>query len=199
MNKFEFIETLKKGLRDLPNDEITERISFYSEIIDDRIDEGLSEEEAVEMIGSVDKIIEEIISEMSLSKQVIKKIKPKRKVSVKALIVIILGSPIWLSLLMVIVAILFTIFLSLWSIIVSLWACFVSFIACGLASSILGLIYIFSNNTLPGVFLISVTFVLLGLAVFLYYGSKYCTKWLCIATKKIILGTKRSLVKKEEY
>ena len=47
MTKFEFLEELRNGLNGLPKNEIEERISFYSEIIDDYIEDGLSEEHAV--------------------------------------------------------------------------------------------------------------------------------------------------------
>ena len=48
MNKVEFLEQLRRGLNGLPQEEIEERVTFYSEMIDDRIEEGFSEEEAVE-------------------------------------------------------------------------------------------------------------------------------------------------------
>ena len=54
MNKEEFLNSLRKRLKGLPNNEIEERISFYSEMIDDRVEEGMSEEEAIlqmEMLG----------------------------------------------------------------------------------------------------------------------------------------------------
>ena len=50
MNKQEFLKNLRVSLSNLPQEEIEERIIFYSEMIDDRIEEGLSEEEAKAMI-----------------------------------------------------------------------------------------------------------------------------------------------------
>ena len=43
MNKQEFIALLRKGLSGLPQKELEERLTFYSEMIDDRIEEGLTE------------------------------------------------------------------------------------------------------------------------------------------------------------
>ena len=51
MNKQEFLTDLAAKLSDLPADEIEERVTFYSEMIDDRMEEGLTEEEAVAAIG----------------------------------------------------------------------------------------------------------------------------------------------------
>ena len=53
MNKQEFLSGLRKGLCGLPQDDIEERLSFYGEMIDGRIEEGLSEEEAVSEIGAL--------------------------------------------------------------------------------------------------------------------------------------------------
>ena len=44
MNKQEFLAELRKGLSGLPQDDIEERLIFYDEMLEDRIEEGLSEE-----------------------------------------------------------------------------------------------------------------------------------------------------------
>jgi hypothetical protein len=41
MNKQEFLTALKKALSPLSKADLEERLSFYSEMIDDRIEEGL--------------------------------------------------------------------------------------------------------------------------------------------------------------
>ena len=56
MNKHDFIAKLRAKLSGLPDSDVRERLGFYSEMIDDRIEEGLSEEAAVSEIGSVDDI-----------------------------------------------------------------------------------------------------------------------------------------------
>ena len=48
MNKKEFLDELRVGLAGLPESDLEERLNFYEEMIDDRIDEGLTEEEAIE-------------------------------------------------------------------------------------------------------------------------------------------------------
>ena len=57
MNKQEFLMQLRKGLSYMPQEDIEERLTFYSEMIDDRMEEGLSEEDAVLAVGPVDDII----------------------------------------------------------------------------------------------------------------------------------------------
>ena len=70
MTKLEFLESLEKGLSGLPKNDIDERIAFYSEIIDDRIEEGLSEEDAVSKIGKIDEVISQIIADTPINKLV---------------------------------------------------------------------------------------------------------------------------------
>ena len=74
MSKKEFLERLQEKLGGLPQSEIEERLMFYSELIDDQIEDGLSEEDALNQIGSVDDIATQIISETSLQKIVKEKI-----------------------------------------------------------------------------------------------------------------------------
>ena len=45
MKKQTFLDMLKKRLSGLPKQEIAERLTFYNEMIDDRMEEGMSEEE----------------------------------------------------------------------------------------------------------------------------------------------------------
>jgi uncharacterized membrane protein len=66
LTKYEFLEKLQTKLRDLPESEVGERINFYSEMIDDRMEEGLSEEEAVAAVGTVEGIAFQISEELRL-------------------------------------------------------------------------------------------------------------------------------------
>ena len=47
MKKQEFITKLEEKLSRLPKKEVEERLNFYSEIIEDKIEDGLTEEQAV--------------------------------------------------------------------------------------------------------------------------------------------------------
>ena len=63
MTKLKFLLALNERLSSLPRTEVEERLGFYSEMIEDRMEEGLSEEESVACIGSVDEIAAQILSE----------------------------------------------------------------------------------------------------------------------------------------
>jgi len=56
MNKNEFLATLRERLNGLPEEDIIKSIDFYGEMLDDRIEDGMSEEEAVSDLGNIDEI-----------------------------------------------------------------------------------------------------------------------------------------------
>ena len=47
INRGVFLDGLKKQLSCLPRQDLAEHLSFYGEMIDDRMEEGITEEEAV--------------------------------------------------------------------------------------------------------------------------------------------------------
>ena len=60
MKKNDFLEKLEKLLDGLPKCDIDSSVEYYSEMIDDKMEEGLSEEEAVAAIGTPEEIAENI-------------------------------------------------------------------------------------------------------------------------------------------
>ncbi len=198
MTKQEFLSQLRSGLAGLPREDVDERLDFYSEMIDDRIEEGVTEEEAVEDIGNVDEVISRIISEIPLAKIVKEKITPNKKFKAWEIILLVLGSPIWLSLIIAAVAVVLSLYITLWSLLISLWAAFGSVVGCGLGGILSGILLLFNGNNLTGIAVIGTGITLLGLSIFLFYGCKSATKGIIQLTKIIALKIKNSFVKKEE-
>lgn len=198
MSKQEFLDALKKALIGLPDDDVQKSLDFYSEMIDDRIDEGLSEEAAVSEIGNVDDIVSQIIADMPITKLAKERIKPKRRLKVWEIILLALGSPIWLSLLIAVFAVIVSLYITLWAVIISLWAVFVSVAGCSLGAIASGIGFTFNGNGLTGVAMIGAGVVCAGLSVFLFYGCKAATKGILLLTKKLALGIKSCFIKKGE-
>ncbi len=63
MNKRQFLAKLENELSGLDKEERERQLDFYEEMINDRIDEGMSEEEAVRNIGTVQGVASKILSE----------------------------------------------------------------------------------------------------------------------------------------
>ena len=198
MNKQEFLAQLRQGLSGIPKDDVDERLTFYSEMIDDRMEDGIPEETAVREIGAVDELVSQIIADIPLGKLVKEKITPKKKLKAWEIILIVLGSPIWLSLLVVALAIIFSLYVVLWSVIIVLWAVFASFVACGLAGIAAGVYLAVGNNDLKGIAMIGAGIVCAGLSVFMFFGCKAATKGILNLTKKLAIWIKNCFIKKEE-
>ena len=198
MRKQDFIKELRLNLSFLPKEEIDDRISFYSELIDDKIEEGEKEEDAIKSIGSIDEIINQIIDEMPLSKIAKDKIKPKRKLSGLEIALIIVGSPIWLSLLLSLIAVLFSLYIIGWSIVISIWAILISLIAVLVAGIVLTIISLFSNIYIVALSYLGATLVILGLTILIHYVCKIITRLYIKLTKLIVLSIKKKMLKRGE-
>ena len=90
MTKKEFLSGLKKKLVKLNRADLKERLGFYSEIIDDKIEEGLSEEEAVSDVGSIDEIAEQILADNGLDERSLRKREPVTPWELALLLVILI-------------------------------------------------------------------------------------------------------------
>ena len=191
MDKQTFIAELRARLSGLPQQELEDRLSFYCEMIDDRIEDGNSEEDAISNIGSVETIAAEIISDISLSKIAKERIKPKRRLRAAEIVLIAVGSPIWISLSAAAFAVILSLYATLWSLVVSIWAVFASFAACAPAAAVAGVTLAINGNTPGGIAMIGMGLILAGLAIFSFFGCRAATVGCARLTKNIILGIKK--------
>lgn len=194
MTKLKFLMALNEKLSDMPQNEVEERLVFYSEMIEDRMEEGLSEEEAVAAVGSVEEIAAQISSESPDRK---KKQKTKER-KIWRTVLLCLGSPIWLSLLIAAFAVVLALYISLWAVVISLWAAFAAVTACIFGSAVAGIGFICGGNVFEGLALIGVCFVCAGLSIFLFYGCKAATKGSLWLGKKLCLWIKKCFSGKED-
>jgi uncharacterized membrane protein len=197
MNKIGFILELKDKLSALPKSEVEERLSFYCEMIEDRIEDGLSEEEAVEEIGTVDEIARQIASEIPLTKIVKENIKPKRKLSTVEIVLLVLGAPLWVSLIVAATSVVASVYVSMWSVIVSLWATDFAIFISGIAATVYGICLLLQGNAASGFAMIGISLSAVGLSVLGYYGCKALTLGTVALTKLIIKGIKRCFVRRD--
>ncbi len=175
MNKSEFLNLLESKLEELPDNEIKKSLTYYSEMIDDRIEDGESEVDAVASLGSVDEISKSVISQTPLSSQIREPIKRKNRFSVSVIILLILGSPIWLSIILTLFSVILSIYAAIASIIIALYSVVAAFLLGG-AAAVLGSPIIMYSNIYTGIALIGAGFIMFGLGIFLAYGTVILTK-----------------------
>ncbi len=198
MDKQAFLTALRSGLSGLPQDDIEERLTFYGEMIDDRMEEGLSEEEAVAAIGEVSEIVRQAVADTPLAKIAKERIRPKRRLKTWEIVLLALGSPIWLSLAIAAAAVLFAVIVSLWSVILSLWAVFASLAVSAVAAVPTGAFFAVGGHGAAGLAMLSAGLVCAGLTILLFFGCMGAMKGILRLTKKITLWTKDRFIKKED-
>ena len=121
MNKLDFILTLRGRLENLPQEDVEDRLRFYMEMIEDRMEGGLSEEDAVAELGTVEEISAQIIADIPLAKLVKERVKPKRRLRAGEILLLVLGFPVWLPLLISAAAVVLSLYISLWAVLIPLF------------------------------------------------------------------------------
>lgn len=198
MSKQEFLTQLRKGLSGLPQADIEERLTFYDEMLEDKMEEGLSEEEAVLTAGPINEIIAQIVADTPLTKIAKERIIPKKRLSVGKIVLLVLSSPIWIPLGIAAISVILSLYIVLLAVIFSLWTTFASLIVSSVASVAICIIFIIRGFSLSGVAMLSAGIVCTGLSIFMFYGCMAITKGSFILTKKFAIWIKNLFIKKEE-
>ena len=172
MTKIQFLDELRKRLSFLPEEEAEEKVSFFAEMIDDRIEEGIDEEAAVNEISATNNYTS--LSFPKVTEKATVSLKANR-INIVTVIVLIFVSPILISLLASLFAIEISLIASMWSVIVSIWAVFVSCAAAVGVGIVCGIAYVFEGAVF-GLLLISLSICAIGLALYLYFASLVLTK-----------------------
>lgn len=196
MTKQEFLAALRDGLSGLPQSEIEEHLGFYAEMIEDRMEDDLTEEEAVAAVGSPASIAAGIIADTPLGKLVRGRI--GRRLAAWEIVLLILGAPIWLSLLIALLSVVLALYVSLWAVIVSLWSVFVALIGSAFGGLVGGIVLLCCAEIPSGLLLIAAALVCGGLAIFAFFGCKAATKGAVWLTKQLVPGIKKACLRKGE-
>ena len=125
MNKTQFCALLGNKLKPyLSPKEIYKTLNFFEEMIDDRIDEGLSEEEAVSQLGDINIIVDQILDEHNIGKKQTKlvwRFIPREL----GFINIVLLFPAWITIFSLVASLFIVILSIIFSIVLSIIAIFI--------------------------------------------------------------------------
>ena len=196
MTKTEFLSELNRRLEGFPKEDVDDRLMFYSEAIDDRIEDGLSEEEAVNDIGSTDEIVSQIISQIPLKKIVKERAKKRKALNAGVIVLLVLGFPVWGSILISLIAVAFSLYIVLWALVICVYAVNISLAAGAVFAVIEIFVYLFSGNAGAALFFAGAALVCTGGAILMFFVSKLVTKSVIKFTGWIILKIKSLFVKK---
>ncbi len=196
MTKTEFQAALRRMLAGLPEADVERTMDYYCEMIDDRIEDGASEAEAVAAVGSVEDIAAQVLGEVSLPKLIKNKLKPRRKLGGWEITLLILGFPLWFPLLIAAFAVLLSVYITIWAVIIALYAADLS-LGCGaLAAAAGGVAMLATGYGAFALMSFGAACLLAGLTVFMLLGCNLATKGLIALSRAFGRGIKRTLIGK---
>ncbi len=183
MTKAEFLTRLQANLNGLSDEEINKSLEYYTEMIEDSVEDGQSEEEAVATLGSPDEAARRIRSELKNAAAPAEAVSqetagapvaaavgeaPSQKENDSRTLTIVLlavTSVVW-----------FPVYISLWACVISLYICGGSFMLCGLVGIGAGIAAL-ANLTEAGLYA-GVGLILLSVGMLLIPLGTLCFKGL---------------------
>lgn len=151
MLRDEYINDLRTRLNENDIPGADGMVEFYEEMIADRMEDGMSEEEAVAAMEDIDHVIAQAKLEKPLPALMLDKVKEsQKKANEKSkgalwIVLAIVGFPIWFPLTIAFLAIVFSLYVSLWAIVISVYAVELSLAVSALACLLGGFTFIFGN------------------------------------------------------
>jgi len=157
MNRHEFINELKKKLRNLPYDEIKEAIDYYEGYFDDA---GVENEQAVlTELGAPSAVASQIIASFAIKEADAEGSGKKSWRSSWFVILALFASPVAVPLLIAVGVVAIALIISFSAVILSFFVTGVALIAGGLVSTVTGFLVIFQS--------VPTTFLYLGIGLML--------------------------------
>lgn len=193
MTKNEFIREIKIKTKNLTKAERKEIISYYNEMISERIEDGMSECDAIEAIGSVD----ELMSSYAPAKPVAEPRSPRLRAW--HIVLIVIGSPLWICLLAAMLCVLLAFYIVIWAVVIAFYAVFAALAAAAAACFFAGFVVsIFTGS--PALFFayIGISCVLSGLGILWLMLSNIVAKGIAKLTGRSAKGMFRFFFKRRK-
>ncbi len=126
MTKNEFTRVLKSKINHLPKSERRKILQYYYEMISERMEDGMTEAEAIDALGNLDELLSEYAP---VPKE------PKKGVRLRAwhIIMLIVGSPLWICLVAALLCVMLAFYIVIWALVVCFYAVFAALAASGFA------------------------------------------------------------------
>ena len=91
MTKREFLDILRRGLRQLPPEEAQKRLAYYEELLNDMTEDGMTEQEATAKLGDPAALAREILQEQPMATLVKTRMKPQNGWTAAGIVALVLG------------------------------------------------------------------------------------------------------------
>lgn len=167
MTKAEYLRRLNRALKPLEREERRKTLEYYGEMIDDRVESGLNEAEAVKQLERPEDIARDLAPATT------------RKHGPLWTALIILGSPVWLSLLIALAGGAVAVLAAALAVAIALCACLLALALAGVALTI-AFIPLLTMNIQTAFFSLGAGFILLGLALLSYVPVRMCAQFIAL-------------------
>lgn len=183
MNQSEYLKKLKHYLSPLGREDRNKIIEYYAELIGDKIESGITEQEVLKSLGEPQELAEKILSESSDYKT-----KPKHSNNGKLSIGRIIGFSALIPFVIIALAVLYVLSLSF----------IITAIACQLGGIcyFIGAFFILASGFAPALFQFGLCLFILALGIFIAFGA-WKFMWLCIKITISIFNTYKKTYIKE--
>ena len=198
MKREEYLDRIRALLQNLPPEDLERSLAFYAESIADRMEDGMSEEEAVASLESPEEAANAILLEQPLPTLVKVRVKERRQLSTLEILLLVLGFPLWLPLLLTALVLVFTFILLTWVLVLVPASVCLALGASAIAVLFAGVLSL-TKITLPALLAApGAALILAGLAIlagFLVVGT---LRLALIVTRALVRGLKSLLIRKED-
>lgn len=198
MKKNEFLAQLHLRLAHLPQADIKRCLDFCTEMIEDRIEEGLGEEAAVRAIGSPDEIANILLSELGYPQRRSEKSNGRR--SPLVILLLVLGFPLWFPLLIAAAVVLLAVYILLFALLLAAFAVAISLAAAGIFGIFYSFFVLFLGGTLGTLlFYLGGGIFAAGAAVLSFIGCKHTCTGVWYLCNRIPRGIRNCFSRKERH
>ena len=173
MNKQIFLDGLRAALASLPAAEIEKTLAYYDEILNDRIEDGMTEEEAVKTMEPIEVLAAR--AKEAPVKKAVAKVKKSGLSTPWVILITFLTFPIWFPLLGAAFSIVVAIIAVLLSLIVTLFALVIA-LGIGGILAIVAAFYYGGAFGISGLLAVGGGLIVLGLAALLFFPIMYLIK-----------------------
>lgn len=188
MGKEEFLSRLNRALSPMKPLERARTVQYYREILEDRMEDGLSEAEAVAEMDPVEVIAAELLENSAPP--------PRPRRSPFGTAMLIVGAPLWAPLLLAAGILALALYVVIWALVISLGAVVVSLAVC-LPAGVVGLVLHAGAHPASGLFLLGAGLVCGGLALALSFPCFAAARGLLRAGRRMLLGLWRRIFRRK--
>ncbi|WP_313130297.1 DUF1700 domain-containing protein [Anaerocolumna sp.] len=180
MNKAEFLNELSFCLQHMNDSEKNKFIIYYDEMISDYVENGMTEEEAVDKIGSPKKIAEELLDDSGSVKISL----PSTGIKGLNVLLTVLGFPLWGSLLLAFILMVFSLYIIIWCAPFATGALSIGFFTTSIIG-IAGSPFVMIKSVSIGIMQLGIGIASVGISLLLGFATIDLSKKLIILTKNL--------------